>query len=156
MRFILDKEKAALNGISDEAIAQTLKMAVGGAAVEILAAFAAREGGRSDRGAPAAIAAHVARGRLLALRVRGTNPAGALVPLRELVKVVSGLVDKSIYHKNLMPVTYVIGDVAGVVESPVYAILKMNEALRATRYQAIWRQRCAPGHLQRHPAVHGR
>ena len=30
-----------------------------------------------------------------------------------------------------MPVTYVIGDVAGVVESPVYAILKMNEALRA-------------------------
>src|SRR5207245_253555 len=39
--------------------------------------------------------------------------------------------DKSIYHKNLMPVTYVIGDVAGVVESPVYAILKMNKALRA-------------------------
>ena len=31
----------------------------------------------------------------------------------------------------LMPVTYVIGDVAGEVESPVYAILKMNEALRA-------------------------
>jgi multidrug efflux pump subunit AcrB len=30
-----------------------------------------------------------------------------------------------------MPVTYVIGDVAGVVESPVYAILKMNQALRA-------------------------
>jgi multidrug efflux pump subunit AcrB len=40
------------------------------------------------------------------------------------------ITDKSIYHKNLMPVTYVIGDVAGVVESPVYAILKMNEALQ--------------------------
>jgi multidrug efflux pump subunit AcrB len=40
------------------------------------------------------------------------------------------ITDKSIYHKNLMPVTYVIGDVAGVVESPVYAILKMNRALR--------------------------
>jgi multidrug efflux pump subunit AcrB len=53
-----------------------------------------------------------------------------LVPLRELVKVEPRLADKSIYHKNLMPVTYVIGDVAGVVESPVYAILKMNEALR--------------------------
>jgi hypothetical protein len=37
---------------------------------------------------------------------------------------------KSIYHKNLMPVTYVIGDVAGVVESPVYAIFQMNEALK--------------------------
>ncbi len=39
------------------------------------------------------------------------------------------IADKSIYHKNLMPVTYVIGDVAGSIESPVYAILKMNKAL---------------------------
>jgi multidrug efflux pump subunit AcrB len=31
--------------------------------------------------------------------------------------------DKSIYHKNLMPVTYVTADVAGAMESPVYAIL---------------------------------
>jgi multidrug efflux pump subunit AcrB len=53
------------------------------------------------------------------------------VPLRELVKVEQSSVDKSIYHKNLMPVTYVIGDVAGVVESPVYAILQMNKALQA-------------------------
>ena len=59
------------------------------------------------------------------------NPSAPLVPLRELVKVEPTTVDKSIYHKNLMPVTYVIGDVAGVVESPVYAILKMNQALRA-------------------------
>ena len=34
--------------------------------------------------------------------------------------------DKSIYHKNLMPVTYVTGDVAGAMESPVYAILKLG------------------------------
>jgi multidrug efflux pump subunit AcrB len=52
-----------------------------------------------------------------------------LVPLRELVSIQEEIVDKSIYHKNLMPVTYVIGDVAGIVESPVYAILKMNKAL---------------------------
>jgi hypothetical protein len=37
--------------------------------------------------------------------------------------------DTSIHHKNLMPVTYVIGDVAGVAESPVYAILNMNRGL---------------------------
>jgi multidrug efflux pump subunit AcrB len=55
--------------------------------------------------------------------------AAPLVPLRELVTVKHTIIDKSIYHKNLMPVTYVIGDVAGVVESPVYAILKMNQAL---------------------------
>jgi multidrug efflux pump subunit AcrB len=69
---------------------------------------------------------------LLALRVRSAaNPSAPLVPLRELVKVEATTVDKSIYHKNLMPLTYVIGDVAGVVESPVYAILKMNQALGA-------------------------
>jgi multidrug efflux pump subunit AcrB len=69
---------------------------------------------------------------LLALRVRSTaNPTAPLVPLRELIKVEQTNVEKSIYHKNLMPVTYVIGDVAGVVESPVYAILNMNKALRA-------------------------
>jgi multidrug efflux pump subunit AcrB len=77
-------------------------------------------------------ASRAATGDLLALRVRSASQPGApLVPLRELVKVEPVTVDKSIYHKNLMPVTYVIGDVAGVVESPVYAILKMNQALKA-------------------------
>ena len=51
------------------------------------------------------------------------------MPLRELVTVEHTISDKSIYHKNLMPVTYVIGDVAGSIESPVYAILKMNKSL---------------------------
>jgi multidrug efflux pump subunit AcrB len=41
--------------------------------------------------------------------------------------------DISLYHKNLQPVTYVTGDVAGVVESPVYAILQMNRVLASLR-----------------------
>ena len=69
---------------------------------------------------------------LLALRVRSdSNPSAPLVPLRELVQMEQTVVDKSIYHKNLMPVTYVIGDVAGAIESPVYAIQAMNKALDA-------------------------
>jgi multidrug efflux pump subunit AcrB len=78
---------------------------------------------------------------LLALRVRsgdanalpepGDVQGAPLVPLRELVSLRRTVGDKSIYHKNLMPVTYVIGDVAGAIESPVYAILKMNRALKA-------------------------
>ena len=39
------------------------------------------------------------------------------------------IADKSIYHKNLTPVVYVTGDVAGQEESPLYAILKMNKIL---------------------------
>ena len=39
--------------------------------------------------------------------------------------------DQSIYHKNLMPVVYVTGDVAGDKESPVYAILEMYKKIEA-------------------------
>ena len=129
-RFVIDKEKAALSGISAETISETLRIAAGGQAVDLLHVPREKEDvdivlnlPREMRSTPE---------ELLALRVRSsTNPSGPLVPLRELVRVEETTVDKSIYHKNLMPVTYVIGDVAGVVESPVYAILKMNQALRA-------------------------
>jgi len=39
--------------------------------------------------------------------------------------------DRSIYHKNLMPVVYVVGDVAGAKESPVYAILELRKKIDA-------------------------
>jgi multidrug efflux pump subunit AcrB len=46
-----------------------------------------------------------------------------------LARVEQQVADKSVYHKNLMPVVYVTADVAGSEESPVYAILKLNEAI---------------------------
>ena len=129
-RFMVDKEKAALSGIDAGTISATIRMAVGGTAVDLLHVPGDKEDveivvqlPKSKRTTP---------DDLLALRVRSTaNPSAPLVPLRELVKVEPGTVEKSIYHKNLMPVTYVIGDVAGIVESPVYAILKMNQALKS-------------------------
>jgi multidrug efflux pump subunit AcrB len=129
VRFVVDKEKAALNGISEASIARTLQMAVGGEAVDLLHLPREKEDVQVVVRLPQSL--RTSPEDLLALRIRSANPAAPLVPLRELVKEQRGLVDKSIYHKNLKPVTYVIGDVAGVVESPVYAILKMNGALRA-------------------------
>ena len=129
VRFIVDQEKAALNGISEESIAQTLQMAVGGSEVDLLHLPREKEDVQIMVRLPQPL--RTSPEDLLALRVRGASSASPLVPLRELVKEQRGLVDKSIYHKNLQPVTYVIGDVAGVVESPVYAILKMNHALKA-------------------------
>jgi multidrug efflux pump subunit AcrB len=135
---VIDKEKAALHGISAETISQTLKIAVGGESVDLLHVPREKEDVNIVLQLP--LASRSNPEELLALRVRSGDanalpePATAgsvapLVPLHELVKVKQTITDKSIYHKNLMPVTYVIGDVAGVVESPVYAILKMNEAL---------------------------
>ncbi len=129
-RFVIDKEKAALNGISAETISETLRIAVGGMPVDLL--HVPRDKEDVDIFLQLPRASRTTPEELLALRVRSTaNPAAPLVPLRELIKVEETNVEKSIYHKNLMPVTYVIGDVAGVVESPVYAILNMNKALKA-------------------------
>jgi multidrug efflux pump subunit AcrB len=137
-RFIIDKEKAALHGISAETISQTLRLAVGGQAIDLL--HAPREKEDIDIVLELPRSMRTTPGELLALRVRsgdanalpepGSSASSApLIPLRELVTIEETITDKSIYHKNLMPVTYVIGDVAGVVESPVYAILQMNKAL---------------------------
>ena len=136
-RFIIDKEKAALHGISAETISQTLRIAVGGESVDLMHLPGEKEDVNIMLELPRS--ARTTPGELLALRVRsgdanalpepGAAGTAPLIPLRELVRVEQTVTEKSIYHKNLMPVTYVIGDVAGVVESPVYAIGKMNDAL---------------------------
>jgi multidrug efflux pump subunit AcrB len=139
-RFVIDKEKAALHGISAETISQTLKIAVGGESVDLL--HIPREKDDVNLVLQLPRSARTRPEELLALRVRSgdanalpepaANLSGPpLVPLRELVKLESGIADKSRHRKNLMPVTYVIGDVAGVVESPVYAIAEMNRKIQA-------------------------
>jgi len=137
IRFVVDKEKAALHGISAETISQTLALAVGGQSVDLL--HVRREKEDVDIVLQLPLASRSSPEELLALRVRsgdanalpepGTTGGAPLVPLRELVTLDRTITDKSIYHKNLMPVTYVIGDVAGEVESPFYAIRAMNAAL---------------------------
>src|SRR3972149_4189582 len=72
----------------------------------------------------------VSRAREEALRqIRVVGRQGDLGPLGEVDRVEEESSEKSIHHKNLMPVVYVTADVAGKVESPVYAILTINKAL---------------------------
>jgi multidrug efflux pump subunit AcrB len=54
-----------------------------------------------------------------------------MVPLSELVRVDSTVEDQSIFHKNLLPVVYVTGDVGAGAASPAYAIFEMNKAVAA-------------------------
>ncbi len=138
-RFVVDKEKAALHGISAELIATTLRLAAGGVPVDLVHQPREREDLNIVLQLPLADRSNPED--LLALRLPAGHPASPsgsahasgpapLVPLRELVRIEPAVADKSIYHKNLLPVTYAIGDVAGAIESPVYAIRKMNRALR--------------------------
>src|SRR6266542_832506 len=124
-RFVVDKEKAALNGVSAEQVAATLRIAIEGMNVGLTHQPQEKEDVPIVLRLPRAERSSV--DDLKQIKVIGQQ--GNLVSLGELVRVEEQTADQSIYHKNLMPVVYVTGDVAGKVESPVYAILQLNEAL---------------------------
>jgi multidrug efflux pump subunit AcrB len=62
------------------------------------------------------------------LKIKGSR--GNVVPVSDLVTVVEGTLEKTIYRKDQKRVVYVLADMAGDLESPVYAILGMNEELQ--------------------------
>jgi len=64
-------------------------------------------------------------GAIESLRLNGTRP----IAVSEVTRTTRGTELISLYHKNLQPVTYVTGDLAGGSESPVYAISRMNAAI---------------------------
>ncbi len=120
-----DLDKAALQDVSAAEVSRTLQIALNGASAGLLHDPASREDvpievrlSRADR---------TGIEELRNLKLPGL--AGAQVSLREITDVEKTAIDKSVYRKNLRPVVYVTGDVAGVVESPVYAILNMSKAI---------------------------
>ena len=55
------------------------------------------------------------------------------MPIRELVTVSDTLREQPVYHKDLLPVNYVVGDMAGKVDSPLYGMFAMRGAIAALR-----------------------
>ena len=124
-QLAVDREQAALHGISVMEIADTLKLALDGRQVGLLHQPLEREDVPVILRLPLAERSDIQR--LQSIKMRAAT--GDLVPLTSLVKAEKGTAEKSIYHKNLMPVVYVIADVAGAKESPVYAILEMQKKI---------------------------
>ena len=128
--FLVDKEKAALNGLSEAEIARAVALGLSGRSIDLFHQPRDREEIDIVLQLPQAERARV--DTLLDIGLRPENdPQAPLVPLRELVRVEERPVDQPIYRKNLKPVIYVTGDVAGSAESPVYPILQMNKRLAA-------------------------
>lgn len=121
--FEVAKEKAALNGIGTDVIAQSLQTALGGTSAGLLHLNNEKE--------PVEIFVRMPQSQRADIQSLSSisipTPSGGFVPLSELVKQGQSIEDKTIYHKNLKRVTYVIGDVAKEYESPVYAILDMQK-----------------------------
>ena len=124
-RFVVDKEKAAFSGVSQQQIDATLRVALSGMPVGLM------HQAREEEDVPIVVQLpRSLRSSITSLQsIRVQAATGALVPLGTLVNIEEITAPKSIYHKNLMPVVYVTGDVAGSEESPLYAILKLNRAI---------------------------
>jgi len=127
----VDREKAALHGVQAAAVVETL--AAAGQGVPLGNFHGARGAQQIPILLQLAPAQRSRLEQLLELTVPGVRGA---VPLSELVTPVEGRLEPAIYHENLMPVDYVLGDLAGTIESPVYALAALGHKLDALRDDA--------------------
>ena len=121
----VDQAKASLLGVSQREVVETMRMGLSGTDVTPL------HDGQSKYEVPVTIELPPERGgrldEFLKLAIR--TPAGNLVPLSEVVNVVKNERDRPIYHKDLLPVVYVIGDQAGRVDSPLYGMFGIRSKI---------------------------
>ncbi|MBI5845186.1 MAG: efflux RND transporter permease subunit [Deltaproteobacteria bacterium] len=125
--FVVDQEKAALHGIAAQRVVAAISLAEKGAQAGLVHKPMEREDLPITVVLPFSERTDV--NRLTSLKLTAAD--GSMVPLSALVKPVVLERDEAIYHKNLMPVVYVTGDVAGAKESPVYAIIGLAEKIKA-------------------------
>ena len=128
--LLVDRAKAARLGVTQQAIASTLRMGLAGSEATWLH-------DASRTAVPALIQLppelHGSLDTLLQLSVRSAS--GAAVPVRELVTVSDTTREQPRYHKDLLPVVFVVGDMAGVktgdMDSPLYGMFEMRSQLAA-------------------------
>lgn len=126
--FQAQQDKAALRGISPAEVSKSVAMALGGAQVGLMHEANEREN------VPIRLQlSRASRSSANALRGLYLNAPDGMVPLGELAKVQEQTIDKNIYRKNQREVVYVIADVAGAEESPVYAIGTLGKKIDALK-----------------------
>ncbi len=126
--LVVDRRKAAQLGVSQQQVVDTLAAGFAGDASTYL---------HDEAKYPAAVRIQIPPERhgnlhaLLQLAVRGNG--GRLIPIRELVALTDTQREQPLYHKDLLPVNYVVGDMAGRVDSPLYGMFAMRGAIGAIR-----------------------
>lgn len=124
-KFEINKEKAMLAGVNSQQIVHALGIALNGASVATLYQPKELE--------PVGIHLKLEekeRSSIPDLKsIQIQSMSGAMVPISEMVTVTQRIQDKTIYRKNQQRVVYVTADVAGKLESPVYAIMDMEKRI---------------------------
>ncbi|MGM0951588.1 MAG: efflux RND transporter permease subunit [Pseudomonadota bacterium] len=123
---VVDRARAARLGVSQAQVVSTLQTALGGRGVSYLHDDQAKypvpirvilgEGDKAQQSA------------LLSIRIRSRS--GELVPLASIAEVREADWMGAIYHKDLLPVTYVTADMAGDIDSPLYGMFRMVDLLK--------------------------
>jgi multidrug efflux pump subunit AcrB len=121
----VDQAKAALAGIARRDVVEAMRIGLSGADATPL------HDGVSKYEVPVRVTLPPERrGELTEfLKLTLRSSSGALVPLSELVKPVENLRDRPIYHKDLLPVVYVVADQAGRVDSPLYGMFAARKRI---------------------------
>ncbi len=122
--LLVDRRKAAMLGVPQQAIVTALRAGLAGEAVSYL-----HDGAKYPAAATLQLPAerHGDIDALLQLAVRGAE--GRLIPIRELVVRSDTLREQPVYHKDLLPVNFVVADMAGKVDSPLYGMFGMRGRL---------------------------
>lgn len=118
--YRLDRDKAARNGISVEDAAATLRLALGGGDAGVLHIPGEQNEVPIRIQLPREMRSSAEQLKLISVKGR----EGDLVQLGEIGTFEPTLEDKTIYHKNLDRVVYVIGDTAG--RGPAYPVLALE------------------------------
>ncbi|WP_343626386.1 efflux RND transporter permease subunit [Roseateles puraquae] len=126
--LLVDRRKAALLGIPQSAVVSTLAAGLSGEATTWL-----HDGSKYPASAWLQLPAERQGDLDTLLQLGVRSPAGQLVPLRELVTVSDSLREQPIFHKDGLPVHFVVGDMAGALDSPLYGMFKMRGALAALK-----------------------
>ncbi|WP_423129714.1 efflux RND transporter permease subunit [Gaoshiqia sp. Z1-71] len=128
-RFNVLKEKAALNGLSSQQVLQSLQIALSG--YEVAQLYQEKE--QEQVGISLRLNEENRSGLNELKKLSIMSQSGKAVALGDVIELEEGLQEKSIYRKNQKRVVYVTADVAGKLESPVYAILDMSKKLETVQ-----------------------
>lgn len=121
----IDRQKAALLGISQQSVVAALSAALGGEDVSYL------HDNHAKYALPIRLELPVSEKSSVqsVLQIRVRSQKGVLVPLSEIVQVQNSSREHAIYHKDLLPVVFVTGDAAGKLDSPLYGMFDIRGTL---------------------------
>jgi multidrug efflux pump subunit AcrB len=118
----VDRQRAALLGVSQQQVSSTVSMALGGEDVTYI--HQAREKEPIPVRLEVPVADKTDIRDVLALKVRSRD--GVPVPVSQFAAAVETPWDDAIIHKDLLPVVFVNGDMAGELDSPLYGMFELD------------------------------